>query len=69
MKRTWKDFAKFLVNTYGVMAYIDDPDEDADENVVYCPDCDEPIYEEDYPYNGYDDEPYECPICETVFDD
>ena len=51
------------------MAYIDDPSEDADENVVYCPDCGEPIYEEDYPYNGYDDEPYECPICETVFDD
>lgn len=69
MKRTWKDFAKFLVETYGVMAYIDDPDEDADENVVYCPDCGEPIYEEDCPYNGYDDEPYECPICETVFDD
>lgn len=69
MKRPWKDFAKFLVDTYGVMAYIDDPSEDADENVVYCPDCGEPIYEEDYPYNGYDDEPYECPICETVFDD
>ena len=69
MKRTWKDFAKFLVDTYGVMAYIDDPSEDADENVVYCPDCGEPIYEEGYPYNGYDDEPYECPICETVFDD
>lgn len=69
MKRTWKDFAKFLVDTYGVMAYIDDPSEDADENVVYCPCCTEPIYEEDYPYNSYDDEPYECPICETVFDD
>lgn len=69
MKRTWKEFAKFLVDTYGVMAYIDNPDEDADENVVYCPDCGEPIYEEDYSYNGYDDEPFECPICETVFDD
>lgn len=69
MKRTWKDFAKFLVETYGVMAYIDDPSDDADENVVYCPECGEGVYEEDYPYNGYDGEPYECPICETVFDD
>ena len=31
MKRPWKDFAAFMVDTYGVMAYIDDPDEDADD--------------------------------------
>ena len=39
MKRPWKDFAAFMVKTYGVMAYIDDPDEDADDNVAYCPEC------------------------------
>ena len=70
MKRTWKDFAKFLVDTYGVMAYIDDPSEDADENVAYCPECREGVYEEDYPMievtdNGY----FMCPICEEIFDD
>ena len=37
MKRPWKDFAAFMDVVYGVMVYIDDPDEDADENVVYCP--------------------------------
>lgn len=39
MKRPWKDFATFMVKTYDVMACIDDPNEDADDNVVYCPEC------------------------------
>ena len=70
MKRTWKDFAKFLVDTYGVMAYIDDPSEDADENVAYCPECGERVYEEDYPMIEVTDDGYFiCPICEEVFDD
>lgn len=70
MKRTWKDFAKFLVDTYGVMAYIDDPSEDADENVVYCPECGEGVYEEDYPMIEVTDDGYfMCPICEEIFDD
>ena len=70
MKRPWKDFATFMADTYGVMAYIDDPDEDADENVVYCPECEEPIYEEDYPMiDVTEDGKFICPICEGVFDD
>ena len=69
MKRPWKDFAAFMVDTYGVMAYIDDPDEDADENVVYCPGCEEPIYEEDYPMiDVTEDGKFICPICEEAFD-
>ena len=47
MKRPWKDFAAVMDVVYGVMVYIDDPNEDADENVAYCPECGEPIYEED----------------------
>lgn len=70
MKRPWKDFATFMVDTYGVMAYIDDPDEDADDNVVYCPECGEGVYEEDYPMiDVTEDGKFICPICEEAFDD
>lgn len=70
MKRPWKDFAAFMDVVYGVMVYIDDPDEDSDENVAYCCECGEPIYEEDYPMIEVTDDGYFiCPICEEVFDD
>jgi hypothetical protein len=64
----WKDFAKFMAGIYNTMSYIDDPNEDADDNVVYCPECGEPIYEEDYPEINYIDGCYVCPICESEFE-
>lgn len=70
MKRPWKDFAAFMDVVYGVMVYIDDPDEDSDENVAYCCECGEPIYEEDYPMIDVTEDGYFiCPICEEIFDD
>ena len=70
MKRPWKDFAAFMDVVYGVMVYIDNPDEDSDENVAYCCECGEPIYEEDYPMIDVTEDGYFiCPICEEVFDD
>ena len=70
MKRPWKDFAAFMDVVYGVMVYIDDHDEDSDENVAYCCECGEPIYEEDYPMIDVTEDGYFiCPICEEIFDD
>ena len=70
MKRPWKDFAAFMDVVYGVMVYIDNPDEDSDENVAYCCECGEPIYEEDYPMIDVTEDGYFiCPICEEIFDD
>ena len=70
MKKPWKDFAAFMDVVYGVMVYIDDPDEDSDENVAYCCECGEPIYEEDYPMIDVTEDGYFiCPICEEIFDD
>ena len=70
MKRPWKEFAAFMDVVYGVMVYIDDPDEDSDENVAYCCECGESIYEKDYPMiDVTEDGKFICPICETIFDD
>ena len=55
---------------YEVMVYIDDPDEVSDENVAYCCECGESIYEKDYPMiDVTEDGKFICPICETIFDD
>lgn len=35
---SWKDFARFMTSTFNTMSYIDDPNEGADDNVIYCPD-------------------------------
>ena len=70
MKRPWKDFAAFMDVVYGVMVYIDDPDEDSDENVAYCCECGASIYENDYPMiDVTEDGKFICPICEEAFDD
>ena len=70
MKRPWKDFAAVMDVVYGVMVYIDDPDEDSDENVAYCCECGKSIYEKDYPMiDVTEDGKFICPICETIFDD
>ena len=67
---SWKDFARFMTSTFNTMSSIDDPNEDADadDNVIYCPECGEPIYEEDYPEIAYVDGCYVCPICESEFE-
>ena len=70
MRRPWKDFAAFMDVVYGVMVYIDDPDEDADDNVAYCCECGDEVYEEDYPMiDVTENGKFICPICETIFDD
>ena len=59
---------KFKVLKVNYAAFI--LDEDADENVAYCPGCEEPIYEEDYPMiDVTEDGKFICPICEEAFDD
>lgn len=62
--KNWLNFARYLINTYGILSYIDS---ETDDNVVYCPECGEPIYEEDYPVIGFSDNmgQYICPICEN----
>ena len=34
----FQDFARLMSSTFNTMSYIDDPNEDADDNVIYCPD-------------------------------
>lgn len=60
--RSWREFALHMGEVYGVKLVLDDPDED--DNVVYCCECGEPIYEYDYPEIQFDGENYLCPICE-----
>lgn len=63
----WREFVSELT-TKGFDTIISLDDEDND-NCVYCPECGEPIYEEDYPEiergsNGSGI----CPICEIELD-
>ena len=32
---SWKDFARFMTSTFNTMPSIDDPNEDADDNVKH----------------------------------
>lgn len=56
---TWEKVARIIDRVYGNVNW--------DERFYICPQCDEPIYEEDYPFmllNEAGD--VHCPICEEV---
>lgn len=62
-KSWWLNAAKVVENDYGTQV-------DYEERFFICPECGEPIYEEDY--NDIDDYYYEggdgschCPVCEN----
>lgn len=53
----WREAAHYCHMTFGVHV-------DYEERFFMCPECDEPIYEEDW--EGYDLSM--CPICEVYFE-
>ena len=59
----WENVARYCQEVYG--AYID-----WDEGFFECPECGEPIYEEDYNQESdyYRNGEMICPICEIVLD-
>lgn len=61
--KNWLNFMRYLIDTYDTLGYVDS---EIDDNVIYCPECGEPIYEVDYPVIDFmgDTEQYICPICE-----
>ena len=65
MASTFNKFATMLEETYGVFY-------DREEGFVICPECDEPIYDDDWDATDYmevgKDEKvtYYCPCCEEV---
>lgn len=58
--KSWEDAAKYCVRTFGV--YID-----YEERFFICPECGEPIYEEDWEDNHF--HWYMCPVCEICWED
>lgn len=65
--KNWIDYANLLNDCYDTLCIINNEE---DDNVVYCPECGEPIYESDFPYIETNDEnnSYICPICECELD-
>ena len=57
MNRNWKKVAKLVEDVYGV--YVD-----YEEGFFICPECDEPIYSEDW-----EDIDFICPVCEFSYKD
>ena len=54
---TWEQAAQYCYMTFGIHV-------DYEERFFMCPECDEPIYEDDW-----DDHDFSmCPICETYFE-
>ena len=54
---TWEEAAEYCYMTFGVQV-------DHEERFFICPECGEPIYEEDW--EGHDFSM--CPICEVYFE-
>ncbi len=63
MDNTWNEMAHLFEVNYGGLV-------DWNDRCFYCPECGEPIYEEDWnPCDFYDgDGNYICPICESVIE-
>ena len=65
MASTFNKFANMLENTYGTFY-------DRDEHFVICPECGEPIYDDDWDATDYMEieedgkVTYYCPCCEEV---
>ena len=63
----WRAGAERIFNeSYDSVVHLND---DEDDNCFYCPNCMEPIYEEDYSELDFCDKTGEifCPICEISF--
>ena len=58
----WSDARAFILREFG-NCYDGEKDDDP---VFYCPECEEPLYKEDFPeFDELDaDEGFICPICE-----
>ena len=54
---TWEQAAEYCYLTFGIQV-------DYEERFFMCPECDEPIYEEDWGDCDFS----MCPICETYFE-
>lgn len=54
----WEDAARFCEETFGV--YVD-----WEERFFICPECDEPVLEEDWENHNWE----RCPICERIFEE
>lgn len=52
----WEEAAKYCEETYGIFV-------DWEERFFICPECDEPLYECDWPSEEF----ISCPICEFHF--
>lgn len=57
----WEDAAKYCEDTFGT--YVD-----WEERFFHCPECDEPLYEDDWGPKSTDGWSM-CPVCETYFED
>ena len=58
---TWKQAAEYCEKVFGIQY-------DRDEGFFICPDCGEPIYNDDWD-NGSSWTWDACPICECVFEE
>lgn len=59
MKYSWNDAAAYCEDNFG--AFVD-----TNEGFFICPECGEPIYENDWPEHPAW---YACPVCETCWED
>lgn len=53
---SWNDFVDFCADSYGSVV-----ENDEDSTFIICPECGEPIFEDDYTKNN------KCPCCEFDF--
>lgn len=53
----WEQAARYCEDVFGT--YVD-----LEERFFICPECDEPVYEEDYEEHDFS----MCPICEVYFE-
>lgn len=56
--KTWEEAAKYCEDTFGI--YVD-----WEERFFYCPECNEPLFAEDWENHDWNS----CPICEFVWED
>ncbi len=69
-KVEWEEFMNHILNEgYDTVVHFNEneDDENYDEDCVYCPECGDPIYREDFPEIDADNKYYYCPVCETGF--
>ena len=60
----WNEAKAYVLNEYGEQ-FDGEPEDDP---CFYCPHCEEPLYEEDFPYFKRDFEGHPiCPICEEKY--